>query len=257
MAESNHYSGISFGARSGTIAFVGPLAPLKFPLASLVAKMAQPERESSLLPRRDAAKVNALAPLAKAPPRSRATPKALAPAPPEGDFDSNVSKKRKVSTATADSSAEGYDNETVHVLIKCLKDVGYGNKQAQQKNMNQVFEEAVKLAESKYDVSGSDGDDDDLYDMPVYFEYIHELERDKARHRPPATMSTASLADKSDDGSAMTSTRKRVKRERFNTMDEAYKRNTERHTELLAELRADNQHKATFNKLMAELVKKL
>ena len=34
--------------------------------------------------------------------------------------------------------------------------------------------------------SGRDGDDTMLYNLPEFYEQMHELEKDKARHDPPA-----------------------------------------------------------------------
>lgn len=195
----------------------------------------------------------------------------------------SMPKKRKEPPKQAEHSADSYDEETVRVLINCLKESGYGNKTKQKKSLNDVFKASVDLATSIHGVtrtaagwkkkfyrirkdyddyinaisqSGRDGDDEDLFNKPCYYDLIHELLRDKARHDPPAMLSTAIFGDGGDDGSTMTSTKKRVKREHTLTLEEAEKRNSERHNELLAEIKKGNEHRANFNNMFDRLLDK-
>lgn len=195
----------------------------------------------------------------------------------------SMPKKRKEAPKQTEHSADSYDEETVRVLINCLKECGYGNKTKQKKSLNDVFKASVDLAASTHGVtrtaagwkkkfyrirkeyddyinaisqSGRDGDDEDLFNKPCFYDLIHELLRDKARHDPPAMLSTALFGDGADDGSTMTSTKKRVKREHSLTLEEAEKRNSERHNELLAEIKKGNEHRANFNNMFDKLLGK-
>eukprot|EP00171_Calliarthron_tuberculosum_P005588 IDg5588t1 len=195
----------------------------------------------------------------------------------------SVAKKRKEAPMHAENSADSYDEETVRVLIDCLKECGYGNKTKQKKSLNDVFKASVDLASSKHGVartaagwkkkfyrirkdydeyitaisqSGRDGDDENLFNKPNYYELVHELLRHKARHDPPAMLSTATFGERGEDGSTITSTKKRIKREQSMTLEEADKRNSERHNELLAEIRKGNEHRANFNSMFDRLLDK-
>lgn len=174
--------------------------------------------------------------------------------PPRPSTSPNIPKqaqasgiKRKVFPICTGGGGDNYDAATVQVLISCLRKAGYGNRVGHHKNMKAMFAAAVELAEkdhgivrsadgwmkkfkrirngysdniAKIEKSGRDGDDEDLYDKPEFYDIIQELEFNKARHNPPAILSTAILGYGADDVTKMTSSKKRKKREKDLTLAE-------------------------------------
>ena len=87
---------------------------------------------------------------------------------------------------------------------------------------------------AKIKQSGRDGDEEDLYELPDFYK-MHELEKDKARHDPPAHISSEETAISDGEGTSLTSSRKRM---RMSLSLEAFeKRAEERHAELLGEIK--------------------
>ena len=66
----------------------------------------------------------------------------------------------------------------------------------------------------------------------------------------------AVVARESNCGEGLSSSRKRQRKDVSVTVEEAEKRNTERHAELLAEIRAGNEQRVLFNQMFAELIRK-
>jgi len=62
---------------------------------------------------------------------------------------------------------------------------------------------------AKISQSGRDGDDDTLYNKSAIFAVMHELEHAKARHSPPAVLSSNN--DMTEAGLSLSSSRKRMK----------------------------------------------
>lgn len=91
---------------------------------------------------------------------------------------------------------------------------------------------------------------------PKFFEYIHELERDKASHDPPAIVSTTDLANVAETGGKRTSTRKRARREFVLSIEEKDERDAKRHAELMEQFRASNQHKEAIVNVMRYIANK-
>lgn len=192
-----------------------------------------------------------------------------------------ISGNRKKRAAT--SGCESYDAETVSILVECMKKAGYGNKDFQERTRKTVFEKTVAIAAEQHNVtrsatgwqkkynrmrkaysayvakiqkSGRDGDDPELYDKPDFYEQVHELERHCARHRPPALLSTEMLSEGTDDGAAMSRSRKRVKKEQAMSLEEVEKQNERRHSEMMSQIRERNAQCESFNKMFAELIRK-
>ena len=183
--------------------------------------------------------------------------------------------------------ANNCDHDTVLVLLRVMKEIGYGDRKRQQKSLKQVFQAAVKLAEEKYIVkrtakawqkkfnrikqeysafiakiseSGRDGDDEDLYDTPPFFKEMHELERNRARHNRPGHISAGSSTNASDDSNNSsvepTSSRKRMKMESKITLETLDKNAAARHKLLLEEMRKGNEEKSRLRAAIEKLVDK-
>lgn len=196
-----------------------------------------------------------------------------------------VSKKRKEVPSGTGGGGEMYDANAVRVLVNCMKEVGYGSKVGLHKNLKAVFSAAVYLAAENHGIirtadgwikkfkrirtaysdfvakikkSGRDGDDEDLYDKPEFFDIIHELEYDRARHHPPAVMSTADLGGgDGQDGVKMTSTKKRKKQEKALSLEDFAERSDRQFEALISEVRASNAQRARSNDLFEMLINKL
>eukprot|EP00171_Calliarthron_tuberculosum_P002950 IDg2950t1 len=176
--------------------------------------MTKKTTESARLPRRSSAVANSFAP---APLASNGTVSDTAEdvsevVPVQGDV---VARKRKDVSDGHGGGGEVYDEETVKALLDSLREAGYGKKLDKYKSLKELFKAAVNIAADKYDVirspeawqkkfnrirkdyssyiskvkqSGRDGDDEELYNKPDFFDLVHELERGKARHDPPSNI---------------------------------------------------------------------
>ena len=159
---------------------------------------------------------------------------------------------------------------------------GYGNRKEQKKSLKEVFELAVKLAErennikrtakgwqkkftrikqdysayiAKISISGRDGDDEGLYDKPEYFKQMHELEHNKARHAPPAVLSTDAALDSSEP--TLSSSRKKIKLSNNSAVAEYIEQQKDRQDALLLEIKKSNEEKAKMREVMERLVERL
>jgi len=99
-----------------------------------------------------------------------------------------------------------------------MRTAGYGDRKHQNKSLKEVFALAKRRTKEQNDInrtakrcqktftrmkqdytshianisqSGRDGDDEGLFDMPDYFEKMHEVEHNKVRQAPPAVLNTA------------------------------------------------------------------
>ena len=127
------------------------------------------------------------------------------------------------------------------------------NATGEQKKYNRIRKEYGAFV-TKVKQLGRNGDDLGLYEKLAFFDKEHELERHNARHDPPTLISSAMIADGSDYGAAMSSSRKRIKRDKAMSLEEADKRNEQQHKELLNEIRAADEHRALFINMFAELI---
>lgn len=102
--------------------------------------------------------------------------------------------------------------------------------------------------------SGRDGDDEGLFNKPEFFEEMHELERDKARHAPPAVLSTENGSTVSD--APLSSSRKRFKLSHRDFLSEYIEKQEERHADILSEIRKGNEEKSKMRSAIEALVAK-
>lgn len=180
------------------------------------------------------------------------------------------------------NDAQHYDIDTVNVLFDMMVKAGYGDRKKQKKSLKDVFVEATKLAEKEHGVkrtakgwqkkftrmkqeytafvaklseSGRDGDDEGLFDTPEFYERMHELERGKARHDPPAVLCTEDASLISD--APLSSSRKRVKLSHSAVMESFMEKQEQRHSDLIAEIQRGNEEKEKMRNVLERLVDKL
>jgi len=108
---------------------------------------------------------------------------------------------------------------------------------------------------AKISQSGRDGDDDTLYNKPAFFAEMHELKQAKARHSPPAVLSSSN--DMTEAGLSLSSSRKRMKLSSSSMLECYIEEQKGRHEELIAEIRKGNEEKAKMRSVIERLVEKL
>ena len=181
-------------------------------------------------------------------------------------------------------------------LLRCLKEAGHGDRKQQKKSLKHAHETAIKIAKethgirrtskgwqkkfnrlkqehsqfiSKIEDSGRSGDDPDLRNTPPFHLEMCELERDKARHSPPALLSTEALsisgAPDDTEGSEvqLTSSRKRKRESAAMSLDAMNSKAEIRHSELVELVKqqndllaANNNERSMMRGVILELVKK-
>ena len=71
---------------------------------------------------------------------------------PSGEGTSSVQESGSAQRVGRADGANNYDHETVVLLIRALKEEGYGNRGLQRKSLQDVFEHCVKIAEEKHGI---------------------------------------------------------------------------------------------------------
>ena len=195
---------------------------------------------------------------------------------------SNMEDKNDASEIEEVGRLDQYDSDTVRTLMSVMKQCGYKDRRKKKKSMKQFWADVMKTAnrtckitksarswEMKYcrlkkayesytrrvNVSGREGDDDELYTEPKFFREIHELESSSARNTLIGAMWSEMPSTQNVYGKKVSSTRKRTLNEKMSYLKEVEERTNANHAEMLNEVREGNKYRADLVGLVGELVK--
>lgn len=167
-------------------------------------------------------------------------------------------------------------------MLQMMTEAEYGNCKKQKKPLKDVFKLATDLAKkhnnitrspkplqnkftrikqkysayiTKISKSGRDGDDQDLFDKPEFFEEVHEREHGKARQNLQAVFDWELGSNKVD--STPSSSRKR-KRQTHASVVQSFLEDVKPFQQgLLEEMKKSNEEKAKISAIMERLVDKI
>lgn len=127
------------------------------------------------------------------------------------------------------------------------------NAKGWQKNFTRI-EQQYSTFIAKVKQSGRDRDDEDLHNTPEYYKAMHEWERGKSCHDPPAQLLTY---ESIETKLVSTSTGKRLKTSRNETLQQFIEKQDTRHAEIISELKRSNDEREKTRSILPLLVSKL
>ena len=106
----------------------------------------------------------------------------------------------------------------------------------------------------RVNVSGREGDEEDLYERPLYYSEIHELESKAARNTLLGAISSEMPAKHNIYGRTVSSTRKKTQSDKLEFLRVLEEKHHSNHSEIIKEVRGGNKHRAELVGLVGELV---
>ena len=167
----------------------------------------------------------------------------------------NLNNKRFTETSN--------ENDVVPMLIKAMRNCGYRDHRRKKRPMRAVWDEVqgylsevTKLQKSslaweaqykrlrkpyknyvrKTSISGREGDDPDIHELPPYYSEIHELENHATRNDPVGVISSELTSDHNIFGDKLSSTRKRKREEYVELLTDMERQTAKRHAEIVGEV---------------------